>query len=356
MVNRTTFSGASAPPLTGVNFLNQYAERLDTLFDASALPLTGVAGTANAVTASLDPPLAIPGSFVDGMKFTVTWAAANTAGVTLAINGGAALAVLDAGGTALPPDALTAGLRSLIEFVGGAFRVLSSLSGGGTGMGRFYQAFTAGGTWTKPAGLDPDTMVMVQAWGAGGGGETNGQGGGGGGAGYAVGWFRLGDLPSTVTVTVPAGGAVNTAGGNATFGAFLTAYGGGRPGTGSAGGGGGGGGELAVGGNGNTTTGGAGGSVTGGAGASSTSGARGGAGLNFGGGGGGSGDAVSGRNNGGNAVWGGGGGAGHGTSAGTPGMSVYGGEGGLTGVAGAAPGGGGGRNAAGGRGEIRVWV
>lgn len=351
MVERTTYSGLSAPPVTGPDYMNQIAERIDTLFDTSCLPLTGVGGTGNALTATLDPPLATPNVLVNGMKFTLTCAAANTGGVTLSINGETARQVVDAEGVALVAGALKPGLRILLEFVtGSGFRVLNGAGGGGAASLRYYQAFTASGTWTKPAGLSDNTMVTIEAWGAGAGGDSGASGGGGGGGGYAMRRFRLADLPSTVTVTVAAGGAINTAGGNTTFGALMTAYGGGRP---SSTEGGGGAGALEAGqsassgsNNGGRLGGGDGGPLS----ANQTLDAR----NPLGGGGGGGGSASpTVEKNGGAAVNGGGGGGG---DTGTGGVSLYGGTGGNTGVAGGARGGGGGRNAAGGRGEVRVWI
>lgn len=96
--------------------------------------------------------------------------------------------------------------------------------------GTQLQTFTTAGaaTWTKPS---TGTIAIVECWGAGGSGAKGG-GGGGGGGNYVRKIFRLGDLPSSVTVTVGAGGAGKTAngqgndGGNTTFGSYLTAHGG----------------------------------------------------------------------------------------------------------------------------------
>ena len=117
-------------------------------------------------------------------------------------------------------------------------------------------------TWTKPSGAK---LIRVIAVGGGGGGGSGGAlvaadagaggGGGGGGASKRDVLFDATTIPSTVTVTVGAGGAggarVFTLVGNSgvsgsisTFGTILTAYGGGAGGpgqnTGVTGGGGGG--------------------------------------------------------------------------------------------------------------------
>ena len=344
MAIRDTFNSGTAGAVTGDAYMDQTAAHLKVLYDNSAIKLTSVAGTANAVTAILDPVLDV-GGLVDGMKFTLTWAASNTIGVTLAINGGAALSVLDSGGIALIAGSTAAGLRSLLEYVGGAFRVLSPLlSGAGAGAARYYSQFTANGTWTKPAGLDDDTMVTVEAWGAGGGGGANLTGGGGGGGRCEIWRFRLGDLPASVAVTVPAGGAINNAGSSTTFGSLLTARGGGAGVNGANGNGGYGSGPYAAGALG--AVGGTGG-TTGGPGAASFN-------DNTGGGGGGGGS--SGAGSGGSSVNGGGGGEGGGGGSPGAGQSVRAGNGGVATAAGSAPSGGGGRNAAGGRGELRVWI
>lgn len=215
------------------------------------------------------------------------------------------------------------------------------------GGARYYEAFTASGTWTKPSGLDDDTMVTVELWGAGGGGGTATGRGGGGGGGYALLRIRAGDLSATESVTVAAATATQANGGNSTFGSHATAYGG--AGADNPGNGGGGGGENAA------STSRTGGLVGGGVGSTAMTSTTGGAAVTiFGGGGGGDGDGSAGGA-GGDAVYGGAGGAG-GNAARSGGTSTYGGNGGDTTVAGTAPGGGGGLLAGGARGEVRVWV
>lgn len=100
------------------------------------------------------------------------------------------------------------------------------------------QTYTTGSnTWTKPAGANFVTVVCIGGGGGGGAAANNETGNGasgGGGASFVTKTFKASDLPSTVTVTVGAGGtagtsvgANGTAGGNSTFGTFLTGYGGG---------------------------------------------------------------------------------------------------------------------------------
>ncbi len=362
---------ATTPKPGGTAFLGEYAGHIKTLYETGARPLTAVGGTGNAVTATMAVDLTAAG-YVDGLCVSLTWGAANTAGVTLAINGGAAVAVLDAKGVALPAATLSSGLTSILRYTAGNWRIISSL-GGGTALGPTYQAFTASGTWTKPAGYDDDTVVMVELWAGGGGGGRGTAAAGGGGGGYARRMFRIADLPSSVTVTIGAGGAkapsapsIGTVGGNTTFGSLLTAYGGGGGGghTAAGPGGGGGGGASTAGSNGTASAAGAGGRAGGGPGgngnvAETIIDAI----SDSGGGGGGSGSAGVGFR-GGYAVFGGAGGGGiSGAGNGVAGISAFGGNGGAApSGSGTAPGGGGGAGAAGSaagdgaRGECRVWI
>ncbi|GIW15694.1 MAG: hypothetical protein KatS3mg063_1547 [Tepidiforma sp.] len=83
------------------------------------------------------------------------------------------------------------------------------------------ERFDASGTWYKPAWAKYVEVICIGAGGGGGGAYGGSYGGGGGGGGARVGaLFRAADLPSSVTVTVGAGGAAGsngtpgTAGGN----------------------------------------------------------------------------------------------------------------------------------------------
>ncbi|AWD21624.1 hypothetical protein [Fuscovulum blasticum] len=345
MAERTLYSEASDPSPTGLEFLAQYHDRLAMLIDAAVFPLASVGGTGNAVTATIDPPLTA--GLIAGMKATVTWAAANSGPVTLAIGGGAAVPVVDATGVDLGIGALAAGRRDLIEYVSGSWRILSGGGGEAGALPPYYWWTPTSTTWTKPAGFADDTPVLIEAWGGGGSGGrgTSLQShAGGGGGGYCALRIRYADLPSSVVISIGAGGGVQGfngapgfAGGNTTVGSLLTAYGGGGGGTGP------GTTEIATGGTGGGEV--SGNAPGGGDGGPSSRDAK----TIWGGGGGRSsfGSTTS------RAVFGGGGGNG--------GSSLFGGNGGGSGAAGSAPGGGGGGNSnanpgAGARGEVRIWI
>ena len=119
---------------------------------------------------------------------------------------------------------------------------------GGGGGSIIVREYTAGATWTKPAGLLYAWVVCVGAGGGAGGGgrhtDTELTGGGGGGGGGLTRRFLIeGDLPSSVSVSVGAGGnggsgrGTNGSGnaggdGGATSFGSLVAAGGGRGGGG----------------------------------------------------------------------------------------------------------------------------
>lgn len=95
--------------------------------------------------------------------------------------------------------------------------------------------FYASGTWNKPS---TGSIAIVELWGAGASGSRGNSGGGGGGGAYRRVVLLLSGLPSSVSVTVGAGGAPtntnNTTGadgGNSSFGSLVTAYGGSKPAT-----------------------------------------------------------------------------------------------------------------------------
>lgn len=238
MADRSLYSDTSSPMPTGLEFLDQYGDRGTQLFNAAIWPLSSVGGTANAVAASCDPPLLA--GLVEHMKFLITWAADNTGGMTLAIDGGTPVPILTASGSAMQAgDALT-GVRVILEYVGGAFRVIGGASSG-SAAGPYVTTITASGTWVKPTGYADDALVILEAWGGGKGGgrESNNSSGGAAAPGGIGGRYRrremrYADVPSSLSVTIGAGGAGATSagsaganGGNTTIGSLLTAPGGG---------------------------------------------------------------------------------------------------------------------------------
>ena len=72
------------------------------------------------------------------------------------------------------------------------------------------QSFTSSGTWSKPAGAADSTYVVFYMVGGGSSGGTYYGGPGGFGAAASVLTATMGGLPSSVTVTVGAGGARQT--------------------------------------------------------------------------------------------------------------------------------------------------
>lgn len=238
-----------------------------------------------------------------------------------------------------------------------------------------YQVFTnpsADNKWYKPSWVQDNDIVTIMMWGGGGSaGHDPGASASGGGGGACVIANRLaGDCNSVCNVVVGAGGAAATDetpgnnGGNSAFWSnstfSITAYGGGGAFANStftrAGAGGGWFGVQAT-----TNTSASGGGPLGGT-PSATASTRD---STFGGGAGANATLI----NGGSSVYGGGGGAyftgtggssiyggGGGGHTGPAGISIFGGNGGNATITATAPGGGGGFQVAGARGEVRVWV
>lgn len=161
------------------------------------------------------------------------------------------------------------------------------------------QIFTASGTYTKPSELKYAKVICTGGGAGGGAGSASVGGGGGGAGGTGIKYIAGGDIGSSETVTVGAGGASKSNGSASSFGAHIT--------TGSAGNG-------------------ADGSI-GGSGSTSAS-----ADINLAGGGGAGGNSTCGGN-GGSSYWGSGGRGWNGSSVGE-GAGAYGSGGGGSGPAG----------------------
>lgn len=197
--------------------------------DSSLQWLTSVAGT-NTITASITPS---PGAYVAGQAFRFVAAGANTGATTLNINGLGAKNITKRGTTALVANDIVASAVYEVIYDGTQFQ-LSSVP---AGMLINVQRFTANGTYTPTPGTNSIIVELV-----GGGGQAGGAaapaggqisiGGGGAAGGYSKGRFTSGFTP-TVSVTVGAGGSTGISGaagqaGSATsFGALITANGGG---------------------------------------------------------------------------------------------------------------------------------
>lgn len=199
---------------------------------------SGSTGTGNAVLAN-SPTLVTPvlgAATATTMTLTTALSVANggTGATTLTANN-----VLLGNGTSAP-QVVAPGSSGNVLTSNGTTWVSQAASASG-GKAADQQVFTSSGTWTKPSGFGAKAYVLIQAWGAGGGGarhSTANNAGGGGGGGYKEFWLLLSSLGATETVTIGAGGAGRTstngngtAGGNTTFGSWVTAYGGGGGGS-----------------------------------------------------------------------------------------------------------------------------
>lgn len=343
MATRTTYKSSTPGAVAGDDLMDNVSAHIATMYTGLPLPLTSIGGTADAVTATVDPVL--DNGLIAGMSFQFTAAATNTGAMTMTIGSESAVDMVTPAGAALTAGEVVSGTTYQLYFDGTDLQVRERTATGSSGASVTYDLFTSSGTLTKPTGFPDAGLVIMELWGGGGGGDSAAQAGGGGG-GYNRGIFRGADLGATESVTVGAGGAADTVGGNSSVGSLVTAYGGGQGGTT----GGGGGGQLSAG---------QAGDLGGAAGhprlGTSTAGYGGAAAVgqdNLYGGGGGGDDT----NDGGDSLFGGAGGGGG--NGGSGGSSVHGGNGGADGVAGSVPGGGGGGNgASGARGEVRVrWI
>ncbi len=120
--NRKTIAPSNtAGVLAGPTVLNDIAEEVEALWRYAAIPLSGVAGTPNAITANCDVPLALSQK---GNKGSFIPVAPNTGATTLAINGLPSKAVTNRNGTALANGRLVTGRMELFEDDGVRYRLL----------------------------------------------------------------------------------------------------------------------------------------------------------------------------------------------------------------------------------------
>jgi hypothetical protein len=191
-----------------------------------------VGGTANALTATLDP---VPADWASltGVPFRILVATASTAAATLNLNGlGARDIVYPGDNSPLLPGELRPGALRTVVYDGTRLQLVDAGSRARAGVS--WRGMVAVSTTSSfnPAtyGLTSLDKMLVMLWGGGGGAtsQTASGGGGGGGGGFAM---KVIDAQSA-TVTIGAGGAANTAGSNAaaggttSFGAVFSATGG----------------------------------------------------------------------------------------------------------------------------------
>jgi len=227
-------TNAKIQAATGIQY-----DKLETL--ATGELVVGNAGTATATALSGDATIAAGGAItiandavttVKILDDNVTTAKILDANVTTAkiLDNNVTLAKLDDGtqgdvlyyGASGAPARLSAGTDGQVLESGGAGANPSWANTGPKGM----EVFTADGTFTVPAKV---TSVKVTVVGGGGGGrsESNPGSQGGGGAGGATIEVITGLVPAAdITVTVGDGGAVNTDGGDSSFGGYSSATGG----------------------------------------------------------------------------------------------------------------------------------
>ena len=192
------------------------------------------AGGTDAYAITITPAIT---AYSAGQEFTFKANTANTGAATLNVSGLGAKTIKKNYNEDLVTGDILANQIVKVVYDGTNMQLISTTSG--LGKSTTTEIFSADGTWTKPTGAKIIRVICVGAGGGGGGGSSRssglqragGSGGGGGARTERV--FDVSYLPTTVSVTVPAGGtggggdASGTSGGSASFGNYLIAYGGG---------------------------------------------------------------------------------------------------------------------------------
>ena len=247
-------------PLTAINSLTPAADRIAYYTSASAGAMTALTSFGRSLIDDADAATARTtlGLGTAATQNSTAFQAADAtltalAGVSTAAN---KLPYFTGTDTATVTDITTAGREILstassgtngqvLTSSGGGAPTWTTVSGGGGGGAIDVQAYSADGTWTKPAGAQFVEVIAIGGGGGGGSGRlgapasTRGGGAGGGGAGITRWMVPAAALGATVAVTVGQGGAggapqltsgVNGNAGSpgtaATFGAHVYASGG----------------------------------------------------------------------------------------------------------------------------------
>jgi hypothetical protein len=131
--------------------------------------LTGIAGTANAITGNATPN---PSAYAAGQRFTFVAASANTGAVTLNVSGLGAVAVTRNGATALVAGEIQAGAITTVTYDGTRFQISNNARDIPSGsVMAFFQAAAPVG-WTQIATHNNKAIRIVSGTGGGTGGSV----------------------------------------------------------------------------------------------------------------------------------------------------------------------------------------
>lgn len=223
-------SGIATAPGSGM--------RLAQAIRSQKLNYVSAAGTANALTGTMDPPAT--SAPPPGLTLRLAIAATNTGPATLDVGWGA-VEIRNRRRAALQPGDLLAGQIATVTFDGSVWMLASAPSDAATGSLLAVKMFSVPGTYvyTPTEGTARVIVEVIGGGGAGGGSAatSSGQasvGAGGGGGGYTRALLTTGFAGQTVTIAAATVGVVGTggpAGKTSSFGTLLTAAGGGGGGT-----------------------------------------------------------------------------------------------------------------------------
>lgn len=212
--------------------------QLASAIQSGKLNFSAIGGTANALTMILPE---VPASWSDliGTPLRGIITTTNTGPCTLNVNGLGAKAIkIDNGSNTMAGD-LESGSVAVFVYDGASVQIAfsSSMLKNRLNAGATIVTYSTAGSfsWVVPASV---RKAFVRLWGAGGGGggsQLPAAAGGGGGGGYAEGYVDV-TPGATVPLLIGSGGAAGnmatgtgygSTGGSTSFGAFLSATGGG---------------------------------------------------------------------------------------------------------------------------------